>query len=125
MTNIVVGVDESGRGPAIGPLVICAYADFETNLPILKQNGVKDSKMVTPNNRRRLAIELKKGIYCLRSVNAVEITEVMQKNISLNEFEAKVIGELLTELENTTKFTRAYVDSPETEPSKFAKRIKK
>ncbi len=123
--KIIVGVDESGRGPAIGPLVICAYANFEHNLAVLKQNGVKDSKLVTPTNRQRLANELKKGIYVLRSISAVEITQVMEKNISLNEFEAKIIGELLTELATTTDFYRVYVDSPDPEPTKFARRIKK
>lgn len=125
MNRIIAGVDEAGRGPVIGPLVICAYAVEADKEQELKKIGVKDSKMLSALQREKLATELKKGIYILKSATAAEITEVMQRKVSLNEYEAQVIGELLTKLEKTTAFQTVYVDSPDPVPSKFAVRIKK
>ncbi|MFH0713158.1 MAG: ribonuclease HII [Candidatus Micrarchaeota archaeon] len=125
MNRIIVGVDEAGRGPVIGPLVICAYAVDADKEAELKKTGVKDSKMLSALQREKLAVELKKGIYVLKSATAAEITEVMQRKVSLNEYEAQVIGELLTKLEKTTAFQTVYVDSPDPIPSKFATRIRK
>jgi ribonuclease HII len=55
---MVAGVDEAGRGCIIGPLVIAGVMFKEENLPILKQIGVKDSKLLTPNKRETLAQEI-------------------------------------------------------------------
>ncbi|MDP3742079.1 MAG: ribonuclease HII [Candidatus Micrarchaeota archaeon] len=125
MKQIVVGIDESGRGPVIGPLVICAYACSEDNLQELKDNGVKDSKLISPAGRNKLYEKLKNGIYVVRKLTAVEITSAMDKKISLNELEAQICGELLNELEGKTSFYRAYIDSPDPIASKYSQRIKK
>ncbi len=123
--KIVVGIDESGRGPVIGPLVMCAYACPEDNLQELKTNGVKDSKLLSPSGRNRLYPQLKNCIHICRYTTAVELTSAMEKKVSLNELEAKVCGELLNELEEKTSFETVYVDSPDPEPAKYATRIKK
>ncbi len=125
MPKIVVGIDESGRGPVIGPLVICAYTYSEDNLQELKDDGVKDSKLISPAGRNKLYEKLKNGIYVLRKITAVEITAAMDKNISLNELEAQVCGELLNELERKTSFYKAFIDSPDPIASKYSQRIRK
>ncbi len=125
MPKIVVGIDESGLWPVIGPLVICAYAVSEDKLQELKNDGVKDSKLISPAGRNKLYEKLKNGIYVVRKITAVEITAAMDKNISLNELEAQICGELLNELEHKTSFYRAYIDSPDPIASKYSQRIKK
>ena len=51
---MIVGCDEAGRGPLIGPLVI-ACVGFRTDvLKTLEELGVKDSKQLTPNKRSEL-----------------------------------------------------------------------
>ncbi len=124
MKKIIVGIDEAGRGPAIGPLVICAYSIAEDDSQELKKSGVKDSKMLSPSTREQLYNKLSKGTYVVRHITAIELTIAMQKKISLNELEAKVAGELLNELETKTSFYRAYIDSPDPEPTKYATRIR-
>jgi len=42
-----LGVDEAGRGPAIGPLVVCALAVPTSDIEILTNIGAKDSKSLT------------------------------------------------------------------------------
>lgn len=125
MKKIVVGIDESGRGPVIGPLAICAYACPEESLAEFKANGVKDSKLLSPAGRNKLYPQLKTCIHICRQVSAAELTAAMEKKISLNELEAQVCGELLNELEKKTKFETVYVDSPDSIPAKYSQRIKK
>ena len=43
----MVGVDEAGRGPVLGPLVVVAAAIPEEHLEILIERDVKDSKDLT------------------------------------------------------------------------------
>jgi ribonuclease HII len=46
-----MGVDEAGRGPVIGPLVVCGCAIEEEKMPLLESLGVKDSKKLSPKRR--------------------------------------------------------------------------
>ena len=46
-----IGVDEAGRGPVIGPLVVCAVALPIDQYDLLKSVGVKDSKFLTKKKR--------------------------------------------------------------------------
>ena len=54
----ILGVDEAGRGPVIGPMVICGALVRKGDLSILKEIGVKDSKCLTRRRREVLAKEL-------------------------------------------------------------------
>ena len=47
-----IGVDEAGRGPVIGPLVVCAFAS--TSQSQLRELGVKDSKDLSKKKREEL-----------------------------------------------------------------------
>jgi ribonuclease HII len=54
MKEILIGVDEAGRGPVIGPMVMAAFAiekDKEQNLQNLE---VKDSKLIAPLKRNTI-----------------------------------------------------------------------
>ena len=42
-----IGVDEAGRGPAVGPLVVCALCIPSLEIEVLKDIGAKDSKSLT------------------------------------------------------------------------------
>ena len=51
----IAGVDEAGRGPCLGPLVVAAFALPQTDLELLVENGVNDSKQLDPAERQRVA----------------------------------------------------------------------
>ena len=58
----VLGSDEVGNGSYFGPLCVCAaYADKE-HLDALKRLGVKDSKMLTDDQIRKMATAIKELI---------------------------------------------------------------
>jgi len=42
--ELVLGVDEAGRGPALGPMVLAAVALDEKGATLLARHGVRDSK---------------------------------------------------------------------------------
>ena len=50
-----IGVDEAGRGPAVGPLVVCALCIPSLEIEVLKDIGAKDSKSLTRKKRDLLA----------------------------------------------------------------------
>ena len=52
--KIIVGVDEAGRGPVLGPLVMVAIAMKESELKKLEWLGVKDSKQLSSEVREEL-----------------------------------------------------------------------
>ncbi|MBR9689862.1 MAG: ribonuclease HII [Candidatus Altiarchaeota archaeon] len=56
----VLGIDEAGRGPVIGPMVMGGFMIDDDRIPELKLMGVKDSKLLTPERREELAEKLQK-----------------------------------------------------------------
>ena len=49
------GVDEAGRGPVLGPLVVGAVAIPTVDLPLLMEKGIRDSKDLTHAKRLDMA----------------------------------------------------------------------
>ena len=76
----VLGSDEVGNGSYFGPLCVCAaYADKE-HLDALKRLGVKDSKMLTDDQIRKMATAIKELIpYRLLVVSTEKYNEIQPK----------------------------------------------
>ena len=55
MSALKIGVDEAGRGPVIGPLVVCALCVPEVDQSVLRELGAKDSKELSPERRRHIS----------------------------------------------------------------------
>ncbi|MFH0971475.1 MAG: ribonuclease HII [Candidatus Micrarchaeota archaeon] len=126
MPKFVIGVDEAGRGPVIGPLVMCAFAIGKEKEAELKQIGVKDSKLLEGGLRERIAKKISHHPHVIVEVSAEEITQYMRKKISLNEMEAEKVAVAAKELANKVDaIERIYVDSPDPVPKKFEMRIRK
>jgi len=54
----ILGIDEAGRGPVLGPMVMVGFLIDEEKIPVLKKIGVKDSKLLTPEKREELYPQL-------------------------------------------------------------------
>jgi ribonuclease HII len=72
----VAGVDEAGRGPLAGPVVAAAVV-LDPARPI---EGLRDSKLLTPLARRRLAREVRARALCW-AVCRVGVTRIDEDNI--------------------------------------------
>jgi len=121
---LIAGIDEAGRGPVIGPMVLAIAVIEETDENLLKTLGVKDSKQVPPEKREALALEIRKIVNecAVRPLSARNIDD-MRKHASLNEIEAMEAAELISGLK--TKPEKAYIDAPDVKEAEFAKRIRK
>lgn len=94
---VLAGVDEAGRGPVLGPLVVCAIA-IDSERP-LRKLGVKDSKLLTPARREALVPKIMDTAAAieLRIIPAHELNARMP-NENLNQIEVEAFAELLRRL---------------------------
>jgi ribonuclease HII len=115
LTELVCGVDEAGRGPVIGPLVVAGVA--VDDIVALRNLGVKDSKKLSPAQRERLAPEIKRLAvdWKIRAKSAAELDRLMEKQ-TLNEIEVDMYAEIISLL----KPTHAYVDAVDVDEKRFA-----
>ena len=118
MNKFVTGIDEAGRGPLIGPLVICVAAIVEGQEPQLKALGVKDSKLLSEKQREDILKELIKIIhYEVIMIQPSEIDETLASpNTNLNWLEADHAAALLNKLDVKldNNISRCIVDCPST-----------
>ncbi|MBN1784446.1 MAG: ribonuclease HII [Candidatus Bathyarchaeota archaeon] len=121
---LIAGVDEAGRGPVIGPLVIAGVMIEETDLHKLVDLGVKDSKLLTPQKRETLAQQIEECalIYHTVWLSPAEIDRVVKskrKLHKLNRLEAKTMAKVITILKPDT----VYVDAADRLTDRFAEHI--
>lgn len=98
MQSIIAGIDEAGRGPVIGPLVICCAYCKRDDEKLLKKIASKDSKALTQAQREGAFSKLKE--FCnfrWMEVSAKDINSMM-KSMSLNDIEAKYMADLIKKL---------------------------
>jgi ribonuclease HII len=121
---LILGIDEAGRGPVIGPMVIGGVLLDEKKETALRKMGAKDSKMLSPEKREKLEPKIRKMAVEVHFIviPASEIDE-KRKRISLNELEAMKMAELIEKFEN--KPDKIIIDLPDPDGSKFIKRIEK
>ena len=114
------GIDEAGRGPMLGPLVIAGVLATSTQIKQLKKYGVRDSKKLTPIMREKLykkIISTVDNYYIVRIPPKVIDSSV--KNHSLNHLEAKHMAKVILKLKPKISF----VDSCDANPARFGKEI--
>lgn len=121
---LIAGIDEAGRGPAVGPMVMAVALISEEDEELLRNAGIKDSKLMSPKERERGLYEMRSILREFRStqVSAKEIDKLRRRH-SLNEIEAMKIGQLLNELDKKPEVV--YIDCPDLVPENFIARLRK
>ncbi len=117
----IAGIDEAGRGPVIGPMVIATVVVDERKIPKLEELGVKDSKKLTPKRRERLFDE----ILSLADDYAVLILspeEISSREGTLNEFEVENFAKALNSLK--VKPDVVYADAADVDEERFAREVR-
>ena len=120
----IAGVDDAGRGPIIGPLVIAGVLLDEKDLPRLMDLGVKDSKRLSPRRREELAAEirelaLKYHVAMLSPTEIDRVVETGKKLHKLNRLEAQTMAKVITILKPDV----AYVDASDVLADRFKQHI--
>ncbi|MCD4666736.1 ribonuclease HII [archaeon] len=110
---LVCGIDEAGRGPVIGPLVMSGVLLEEKDVSKLKKIGVKDSKLLEPSKREELFKEIKKIVkdYKTLIISSKEVDDALEsEELNLNKLEAIKSAMII----NYLKPDKAILDCPST-----------
>jgi ribonuclease HII len=109
----IAGVDEAGKGPVIGPMVVCGVST--DNIEEIDSLGLKDSKKLSPQRRKQLAD-------VIRQICRVEIVKVEPETLD-KLMENKTINEILTdcysEIIIRLNADITYVDCPDVIPERL------
>ena len=116
---MICGIDEAGRGPVLGPLVVAGVA-VDSDVP-LRHLNVRDSKKLSPDRREFLAPQIQDvSMYEVLVIPATQI-DVMRAEMSLNEFEAMLFAQIIEKLHPDT----AYVDAVDVDEIEFKRAVQK
>lgn len=124
MMKYVIGIDEVGRGPIAGPVVVCACAVMDgVNTVLLFPKGIlKDSKKLSEKVRNEIASKIeelvvdKKVQYGIGEVSAMRIDEI-GINPSIREAMERALAMLHTQGVPETSFV--YLDGSLHAPRKY------
>jgi ribonuclease HII len=114
MTELVLGIDDAGRGPVIGPMVLAGCLINQETAKKFKKLGIKDSKQLTQKRREFFENLIKEN------AETFEITlsypkEIDGKNhdgINLNKLEAIKTAEIINKINRGFNKIKVIVDCP-------------
>ena len=119
----IAGIDEAGRGPVIGPMIICGVCIQDDKINLLENLKVKDSKKLSRKRREEIykkvlendSVEIKKI-----EVGPEEIDKRYSKSLSLNDLEVEKMVQIIKDLNPDV----VYVDCPDVNIEKVTKIIR-
>lgn len=117
----VLGIDEAGRGPVIGPLVVAGVMVPERKFSILRKMGIRDSKKLTPERRKFLARKIRRisRVFTVK-ISASDIDTMREKGFNLNEIEKIAIKRIIAEAQPDS----VIIDSVDVKPERLAEEIR-
>jgi len=120
---LILGVDEAGRGPVVGDLILAGVLMDNKKIDSLGTIGVKDSKLLTHINRIKICGKIKEMVDDFRiiRVKPLEIDKAVEsKSMNLNWLEARKTAEIINELEPD----KVYLDCPSPNIDKYVDYLK-
>jgi len=120
----VAGLDDAGRGPIIGPLIIAGVLIDDSRIQELASLGVRDSKLLSPSARRRLEVQIKQTVeryeYVELTPDQIDLVVHKAKKLQrLNFLEAKAMAQVISRLKPDV----AYVDASDVLCERFGKHV--
>jgi len=115
---MICGVDEAGKGPVVGPLVVAAVA--VNNARDIANLGIKDSKQLTQRKRKELANLIKEKFNFAVEIIEPKIVDEYRKRNKLNELNREAFERLISKLNPNV----AYVDAADVNEQRFGSQIK-
>ncbi|MFX0061259.1 MAG: ribonuclease HII [Candidatus Hermodarchaeota archaeon] len=108
--KVIAGIDEAGRGPIFGPLIIAGVAFLKEKIPKLLEYGIKDSKQLSAKKRETLSQIIKDEAksYCLIKITPQEIDQALKNDRdNLNKLEIRKFFEIIQKLKSDVFYVDA------------------
>lgn len=124
--KLYAGIDEAGRGPVIGPMVMAIAAFTNSQLAELKALNVRDSKMISKARRIFLSGEVKKhaSYFEIISLSPDEIDDSLNSpSMNLNKLEAKGTAKLISNALKGNDF-QLVIDLPSNNAEKYRQEVR-
>ena len=105
-----IGIDDAGRGPVLGPMILAGVLINQQEEQTIKDWGAKDSKLLFPTKRKKISNQIKKQFeHHIEISTPKEIDD--HKNLNLLEAEkaAKIINRLT---KNLNEKVQVIIDCP-------------
>ncbi len=125
---ITLGIDDAGRGPLIGPMILAGVLINPAQEKFLKKFNVRDSKLIEHSSRIKLAKIIKEGCesYFIATASPEEIDKAVEGGMNLNTLEAMKMADVINEI-NFGKFTKqeikVIVDCPSVNIEAWRKKL--
>jgi len=111
---LILGIDDAGRGPVIGPMILAGCLLDKSAEAELKKLGVKDSKQLTAKRREFLAevIREKAEAFEVVIIYPDEIDTESENGTKLNEVEAFACAKIINKINKGFGRMKVVVDCP-------------
>ncbi|KAF5416894.1 MAG: Ribonuclease HII [Candidatus Methanogaster sp.] len=116
----IVGIDEAGKGPVIGPMCVAGVLMEEERMHLIDGLGLKDSKKLTPKRREFFDREIKKVVdgWFVLEVSAHQIDE-LRTVMTMNEIMVNAFARVLENL----KPDHAFLDAADVNEARFGRNV--
>ncbi|MEA3431612.1 MAG: ribonuclease HII [candidate division WOR-3 bacterium] len=101
----VLGIDEAGRGPAVGPMIMAGVLYDEKMDEALTKMGIRDSKRLTSKRRESLEMRIKENVERYWIVE-IPVSLIDRKNLNTLEIESTA------SIINEADADRVFLDAP-------------
>lgn len=111
---LILGIDDAGRGPIIGPMILAGVLVRKDQEESYKKKGVEDSKAVIHSKRVELAKYIKETAISYHIVKSSPelIDHAIISGMNLNTLEAMKTAEIINALNPKKEKIKAIVDCP-------------
>ena len=106
-----IGSDEVGTGDFVGPIVVCAAYVKQSDIPLLKQIGVDDSKRLKDEDILKVGKTLLENIdYSILRLENEKYNSLIDEGKNINEIKAIMHNKALLNMKNKHHVKNIFVD---------------
>jgi ribonuclease HII len=119
----LLGIDDAGRGPVIGPMILAGILIDETEYDKIKNLNAKDSKLLTLLQRKKIADQLRPNF---THKIVISTPEQIDNSDNLNYLEAIKTAQIINHLKKeTNEKIKVIVDCPSVNISSWQNDVQK